>query len=404
MLKVYGSDIYKKFVNNTIKKYTVEPVEKFEIIKNGIIANEHEHGFGVFDDKYRFIKSSSQCHRGRRGQFVPKFNHDNIPYVDADVLYLCHLGKMAFGHFLIEHLNRAWLLLNKKYANLKVVIVNEYGVEKIPDYMYDFVEFLGVKHDDIIVLNKTTRFRNVYIPYSCFDVKFFISDIFGKIYEKMSKNVPSNKVKYDRIYVSRAKMPNDRKTWGEEKIQNIFKKNGYHIIYPETLSLKQQIAYVKDCKYLAGCAGTALHLALFMKSGGTVIQIKRNSIPNSDNIRVQYLLNQVRKLNTIVAPASVEQKATEHWSTIPQLIGVTDYMKQFFDDNKFKYTDKDICLEKSDIQNYERELSKHDFKPRFGNYLKRQLIHYSSCFIIGRENRGNYRKWLAKVIKYNRFN
>jgi len=404
MLKIYAPNCYKKYLHGIIKNYNIESGEHFEKIQNGIIANEHEHGFGVFDDKYKFVKSSFQCHRGRRGQFIPKFNHDNIPYVDADVLYLCYLGKMAFGHFLIEHLNRAWLLLNKKYANLKVVIVNEHGVEKIPNYMYELVEFLGVKHDDIIVLNKTTRFRNVYIPSQQFDVKCFSSYVFGKIYDKISKNIPSNKTKCDKIYVSRAKMPDDRKTWGEEKIQNIFKKNGYHIIYPETLPLKQQIAYVKDCKYLAGCAGTALHLALFMKSGGTVIQIKRNSIIKSDNACVQYLINETKKINTTIVYGSVETKPTEHWSPVPQLIGVTDYMKQFFNDNHFKYTDKDIVLEKSDIQNYELELSKRDFKPHFGNYLKRQLIHYSSCFIIGRENRANYRKWLAKVIKYNRFN
>ena len=41
------------------------------------------------------------------------------------------------------------------------------------------------------------------------------------------------------------------------------------------MPLAHQVAAIKNAKVLAGCGGTALHLALFMKPGGRVVQIKR---------------------------------------------------------------------------------------------------------------------------------
>ena len=94
MLKLYADREYIKFFNSYCKKQFKENDKniKCQCVPNGIIVNEHEHGFGVFDDKYKFVKSSFQAHKGGKGQFVPKFNHDDIEYCDEDAIFLSHIA------------------------------------------------------------------------------------------------------------------------------------------------------------------------------------------------------------------------------------------------------------------------------------------------------------------------
>ena len=216
------------------------------------------------------------------------------------------------------------------------------------------------------------------------------------MYDKMAENVPDAKV-YEKIYVSRAALPNDRRTYGEEKIQNIFQKNGFQIVYPEQLPLEKQIALIKNCRELAGCAGTALHLALVMKPGGTVIQIKRNS-PLDDNGDVQCLINMAKGLDSVFISGSCETRKTTHWSNVPQIICVTKYMKQFFDENNFIYTQEDLAIDKKENDAYVKVLESLPNTKTFASVLKSKFIKITSCFIPGRLTRKRYRNFMKEHL------
>ena len=393
---VYGDNDFKRYLKRSVSHQYMRDTDTKQY-PNGIIVNEHVHGFGVFDESFKFVKSSRQT-RKNNGQFVPKFNHDNIPYIDEDAVFVGNVFPQ-FGHFLLEHMNRAYALLNRKYKNMKLVLINNMDVQNVPQYMYQLLELLGAKHENIIILNETTRFRNVYVPTQAFNIPVYSSKEFGKIYDKIADVVPDTKV-YEKIYVSRTALKT-RRTYGEGVVQKIFEKNGYKIIYPETMSLSEQISLVKNCKYLAGCAGTALHLALFMKPGGTVIQIKRNRLPKC-NADIQNLINDTKKLNGIFISGSVENVRTDHCSSVPQIIGVNKYMREFFDAYNFKYKEEDTIQDDADFNEY--KLAMNEYNRRYGsvfiNNLKHFIIHYSACFIPGRERRGQWRNWLKRIMNY----
>ena len=395
-LKTYADKKWLKYFTKEIKQQYMKDVH-VGAYPNGIIVNEKLHGFGVFDEKFRFVKSSSQV-RKNNGNFYPKFNHDNIPYIDADAVFVGNVYK-AFGHFLLEHMNRAYVALDKKYKNMKYVLINNKSVNPVPGYMFSLLELLGVKKENIIILEQTTRFRNVYVPDQGYNLPVYSSTEFGQIFDKIAKSVKTPKTVFDKIYVSREKL-NSRKTYGEEKIQNIFKKNGFKIIYPETLPLEEQIGLVRNCKVLAGCAGTALHLALFMKPGGTVIQIKRNKL-NKDNASAQYLINETKKLDSVFVFGSVETTKTDHFSSTPQIIGINKYMLDFFNDFGFKITNKDLEPDTKGFEEYEKALAEYtaEHGSKFMEKVKHKFVHFSSCIIPGRYNRSVYRRWIKR--KFN---
>ena len=245
MVKFYANKSWIRWFNKNKRKQYMRDVVVNEY-RNGIIVNEKLHGFGVFDEHFNFVKSSRQV-RKNNGQFVPNFNHDNIPYVDEDAVFVGNVYPQ-FGHFLLEHMNRAYAALDDKYKNMKFVLINNKSVNPVPKYMFTFLELLGVPHQNIVILENTTRFRNVYVPDQGFNIPIYSSKKFGETFRAMAQNVQDSDVIYDKIYVSRAKLES-RKTYGEEKVQQIFERNGYKVIYPETLPLEKQISLIKNCKF-----------------------------------------------------------------------------------------------------------------------------------------------------------
>ncbi len=390
-VKFYAEKSWKKWFEKQTKNQYMRDVHISEY-HNGIIVNEKLHGFGVFDENFRFVKSASQV-RKNNGQFVPKFNHENIPYVDEDAVFVGNVYPQ-FGHFLLEHMNRAYVALDKKYKDMKYVLVNNKSVNPVPEYMFVFLELLGIPRKNILILEETTRFRNVYVPDQGFNLPVYSSAEFGKTFQKIADNVKDEKIIYDKIYVSRSKLKS-RKTYGEEKIQKIFERNGYKIIYPETLPLEKQIALIKDCKYLAGCAGTALHMSLFMKKGGTVIQMKRNKVYD-DNAPTQYLLNKTNGLNSVFINSSIERVKSGHGSFMPQIIGINDNVRAFFKDFGFKTYDKDFESDVDAMEEYNQVLKEYQsiHGKKVWEICKHKFVRISACFIPGRYNRSVYRRWV----------
>ena len=278
---------------------------------------------------------------------------------------------------------------------MQIVIVDEISAGKINDYVFVLLGLLGVKKENIVLLDKTTQFKNVFVPTPAFDISAYWTDAFRDMFDCMADNVSDSEI-YDKIYMSKMAMPIH--PYGEETIQNIFAKNGYKIIYPETLPLTKQISLVKNCKYLAGCAGTPLHLALFMKPGGTVIQIKRNT-PLVDNADTQFVINKTKDLDSVFIAGSMEKEKTDHWSMTPQIIGMTDYMKQFFDENGFKYNKSDLTSWDKELTDYEIALSKCGTQQYATKSVKKYIIKYISCFCPGRIRRNKFRQWLKKILK-----
>ncbi|MBR1380596.1 MAG: glycosyltransferase family 61 protein [Alphaproteobacteria bacterium] len=400
-IKLYSNIFWKLYFNRQIRRQQMRSVDGCTLVTNGIIANEHLSGYGVFDDKLNFV-GTSICHRGGGKNIVPtKINKSGIEYIDQDVVFLGGiLGH--FGDFLVNNLTRVYALLQDQYNDWHVVFVNDKNINPIPEWLYVFLELVNIPRERVIILNKTTQFRNVLVPTQGWDFPIWSSDECNNVFDVMADNVGKCDTKcYDKIYLSRDAL-NLRRTYGEKYVSEIFNKNGFTIIYPETLSLKQQIALVRNCRVLVGCAGTALHLALFMKPGGCVIQIKRNS-QIKDNSSMQYLINKTKKLNSVFISGAIEKRSSKHCTTVPQIIGLNKYLRKFMDENGFNYDKQMAIIDELTWNEYNTELinynKSHD--GMFVDLLKRKFIKITSCFVIGRTRRACFRTKMKSWLHVN---
>lgn len=391
--KIYGPDEYARYVAATAQNIKFAPAPSVVHVPGATVwplGKPYEHG--VYDGAGQFVAASNIVIRPRANQ--RHACHIAHQYVDDDVLFLGNLHH-HFGHVLLERMTRAWALLADKYKNMKCVIVYNSAADNIPEYYLEFLGALGVGRDDIIVIKSPTRFRNVYVPELAQGPNF-TTDAFAKTFDAIAISVPDNDVKYDRVYVSRGALAM-RRTFGERAVQSVFQKNGYHVIYPETMPIGQQIAIIKNCHTLAGCAGTALHLALFMRPGGTVIQIKRNS-KNADNVGHQFLVNQTKHLNSVFVWASVEDTPTEHFCQQPQIIGVGKYMQKFMDDAGLKYTSADTVMDATEWTEYKNAWRQYRREHDALSRVKHTLVKVLACAVPGRNNRAAFRNYMKRAL------
>lgn len=394
---IYATDKYKKFLETQIARVRQYPEMKIDKIENGaFVIDSNTGGFGVFDLDGNFIDSCRQ-YRGKNAQFIPKYV-PSLECMDCDAVFLGN-AYPHFGHFIIEHLNRTWGIERVHRDNIKYVFIDNKNIGA-KTWLYDFTDMLGIARKDVLILNKSVRFKNIFIPTQSLNNSGNLwAPEFKLGFDKMREGLRPEKI-YEKVYVSRAKLPDNMRTYNEEKIQKIFEKNGFHVIYPETLPVAQQVAIIGNCKILAGCAGTALHLGVFMKPGGRIIQLNRMSDIH-DSAALQWRLCMIKDLDFDVVCASTELFKSKHGGThAPQIIGETEYMKSFFDDNNFVYEESDLIVDEVEFERYKNQLAlfQNNNGGNVKQKLKKLLIKIVSCMVPGRINRGRIRKYLKEHL------
>lgn len=392
----YIPDEMSLYVNE--EKYPDLIIDDVEEIERGIIVLDHSfQNTGVYYPDGQLC-APSILQRYEIKDILHKYKkHISIKqYIDEEVIYI-GTGYMFehFGHFLIEGTSRLWPLLYPKYKNMKVAISLK-NRKDIPSFVRKMLNALGVLDSNIIIVNKNTQFAKVFIPHQSSIVDVNILPITKQVFDKIASELGNENIQtYEKIYLSRGAM-NDGRTFGEAKIENMFAKNGYKIIYPEKLPLEQQITLAHCCKELAGTAGSALHLAFFMKPGGRVIQIKRNS-NNSDNINIQNMIGVVSHLETVLIYGSIETHQTEHFTLAPQIIGVTPQMIRFFNDNGFEYDESDLTPDNAEFEKYKNQLKKYTKHQKFIKIMNFP-IRVISLFGITKQGRECVREFLRSLI------
>lgn len=78
----------------------------------------------------------------------------------------------------------------------------------------------------------------------------------------------------DRIYVSRCNAKK-RRIFNEEEVMAVIRRFGFSITCFEDYSFEQQVRIMLDTRYLIGNHGAGLTNMLFMKAGGSILELRR---------------------------------------------------------------------------------------------------------------------------------
>lgn len=192
-----------------------------------------------------------------------------------------------YGHFLLEGLARLWSLSK---LDAPILFQTPSGLNKItslPKYMKEIFELLGIS-ERIILVDKPISVETLYVPDMANVLDGYISKEF---FQSLSLNdvIPKG-LKTDLIYLSRSKLGSGIVS-DESLFEDELKKYGYKVIYPEELSVKEQIEVISNCKILMGFVGSAFHtLVLCSHFPEKIVYLQRMKELNSNFKEIDHLL------------------------------------------------------------------------------------------------------------------
>lgn len=329
-----NSRIYKEYYRDALWNTKLE----VKIVPDGYVLPKSElyvSKGGVVDSNRNYIKESSV---DNEGSYICindgyRFQEYSEEYSDISVIYLGYFFR-HWGHFLMDCTTRMWILLEEKYKDYKVVFPNH--PENIRDGNYNrFLELLGLDENRIVNIDKPTRFREIIVPSEGrFSSRNLHSNEWYAIFDKVAENA-----KYDisnipkKVYFSRSKF--GKPELGEEEIQHNFEINGYTVVFPELLSLDEQIGIFQCAEEIVSQNSSICMNVVFAREGLKWLIINKYSVIHDNFTELRYK----KKIDITYIDAYSEKlnKYGDMIGTLPYLISFNQNLKRYFDDHSMKY-------------------------------------------------------------------
>ncbi|GLB62016.1 glycosyltransferase family 61 protein [Cytobacillus sp. NCCP-133] len=203
----------------------------------------------------------------RLNQFTLKVNHVKPIYLKGNYIYLSGEISRGFGHFLLEVVSRLWITNFMDISKVKFIM----NPEDKESWQLEILKAIGINKKQIVYLHNPVRCERLYIPVQSFALRKYTSTFalqtwkrIGDFYDRGSG--------FEKIYVSRSKLRNNRRNLINEKaVERIFSQNGFKIIHPQEMKMAEQINLFRNAKVIAGPSGSAMYNSVFRKKQARII-------------------------------------------------------------------------------------------------------------------------------------
>ncbi len=248
---------------------------------------------GILDIDGKWIPESGQHIVG--ADVIDGYSVDEVEESDLEVVWFGYYHN-HWGHFLTEMISRCWYLL--KHNPVEEDFYVAYAIKTdtcsvgLQGTFKEFLNILGVPDDRILLVSKPTKYNEINLPdISCVAGQWY-TDKYTAIFDKMISECQGEG--YEKVYLTRLKGKGLASTQiGEKALMKTFRENGYKVIAPETLSLKEQINIFSSAKEMVVVEGTLTHNVLFCRNGIDFTVLNRDMGNNA----YQPLINDAKKVN-----------------------------------------------------------------------------------------------------------
>ncbi|MFZ2450201.1 MAG: glycosyltransferase 61 family protein [Methylovulum miyakonense] len=190
-------------------------------------------------------------------------------HIDTECLYGGMLTE-HYGHFIIESLARFQAF--QRFPTLPIVFTlpnpQISKADGLPAYMRSIFELLGIPLGRIILVQETTSFKKLVVPkigmrwFDYLSVDHYL-EMALQVKQSLGENYPLKQ--NGSIYLSRSRLSTNHEgniICGEAEFENYLKAEGVTVVYPETLTVKEQIQLFCGARNAIGFVGSGLHTLL----------------------------------------------------------------------------------------------------------------------------------------------
>ncbi|ESQ90769.1 hypothetical protein ABAC460_08025 [Asticcacaulis sp. AC460] len=206
---------------------------------------------------------------------------------DVEYIYMgCFIAH--YGHYLCSSLARLWPLLREGLNGRKILVHATNGPAhefQIP-YAAATLAGLGLTVDDIVIFQEPRRIRRVIIPRPSFVEQVFAHkvhrDVCHRIGEQFFDGLDMTTAQ-PPVYLSKTKMQRGVGRIGNETvIEAYMAANGVAIVYPEQLSLRDQVRLFAQNRVIAGTGGTQFHTGIMAPPVARALALSATHSVNSN--------------------------------------------------------------------------------------------------------------------------
>lgn len=290
---------------------------------------------GVTDANKCFVSESRIDNEGSyiRIDGAYSFEEYSDEYYDVPVIYLGYFFR-HWGHFLMDCTTRMWILLDDKYNGYKVAFPNHPA--NVRDGNYNrFLQLIGVDEERVVKIDVPTRFSTIIVPSeSRIQIENRHTKAWYDIFDRACQNAvyEINKIP-KKVYFSRGKM--DKPELGESEIEHNFALNGYKVVYPELLSLDEQIGIFRHTEEVASTNSSICMNVVFAREGLKWIVINKYSLPHQNFAELRYEKN--LDLTYVDAFDDRLNFYGNMIGSLPYLVSFNKNLKKMFEDNDMMY-------------------------------------------------------------------
>lgn len=277
-----------------------------------------DRSWGIYDAAGRLIPDAVDYH-GPSGQIENQAAAITLadfgPLEEAPEETYIYGGFLNphYGHFIVNSLSRQWIHPDHHMPRAKILWHGPADPKTwfgIP-FIKAIFEAIGLPESRFVTFDKPTLIPRLLVPHASFKEQHFAHAAFGRLCRRIGANVIQRSVINERslradsrpTYLSKAALASGvGRISNEPVIVDILERAGVDIIFPEKLTLAEQIRIFAERDNICGMAGSAMHTHAFWPSAGSVSVLNATDGPNSNFLLID--LASGLTVNYLFAPGS----------------------------------------------------------------------------------------------------
>jgi len=189
-----------------------------------------------------------------------------------------------FGHLTTEVVSRlwGWDTAKREIPGLRVIFHLKSQSRRDPTLEKALFCAYGIDESDIVWVNEPVWLESVVsaTPMWHNAVPHYVHPDMVETWQRLRRGLTADEsvgVTPERIFVSRGRGAKHRTCRNTSAVEEFFATRGYTVIYPEELSLAQQVATFRDARVVAGFGGSAMFNLMYAQKVEAVVVLNQEA-------------------------------------------------------------------------------------------------------------------------------
>lgn len=205
--------------------------------------------------------------------------------------------NLHFGHFIVNTIPRLWPIVRNGIGTHQLLFHGQAAPSDWFNIMFirEFFHALGIDRERIRFVDRPLSISRLIIPAPSFQEQHFAHRIFGRLCRRIGSDLLKNSGSFSEtnptpVYLSKGQLTSGVGRFiNETMLTDRLKLNGVEIVYPETLTLYDQVNLFSSRKKILGTLGSAFHSSIFCRTDADIVCISPSAAPNSNFVMMDHL-------------------------------------------------------------------------------------------------------------------